>query len=150
MTSLKPWLVPTLVGPFATMWSLTTVMFVIGAQMTIFGERLDSWALAMLLTGFVAAGLVVSLLVADVILLAMKLRQRFFWKAAKVSDPFPSATTVEQEPRWDNSFVASETGSGLSLVQMVDHGSPRNTSSQVCGALIATSDAGLRPMRRAY
>lgn len=75
MTSFRPWLVPTLVGPFATMWSLTTVLFLLFGRAQILGERLDAWAVAMLLTGFIAAGHVVALLVADLTLLRLGLRR---------------------------------------------------------------------------
>jgi hypothetical protein len=75
MTSFRPWLVPTLVGPFATMWTLVTLAFLLAGQAQILGERLDTWAVAMLITGFLAAGHVVALLVADVLLLGLKLRR---------------------------------------------------------------------------
>jgi hypothetical protein len=75
MTKLRPWLVPTLVGPFATLWTLTTLLIVLAGHVRLLGERLDGWALAMFLTGFIAAGQVVSLLIADVALLALRLRR---------------------------------------------------------------------------
>jgi len=75
MTSFRPWLVPTLVGPFATMWTLVTLAFLLTGQAQILGERLDTWAVAMLITGFLAAGQVVALLVSDVLLLKLKLRR---------------------------------------------------------------------------
>ena len=75
MTSFRSWLVPTIVGPFATMWSLTTLAFLLFGRAQILGEQLDAWAVAMLVTGFIAAGHVVALLVADLVLLRARLRQ---------------------------------------------------------------------------
>lgn len=75
MSSFRPWLVPTLAGPFVTMWTLVTIAFLLVGQAQILGERLDSWALAMVLSGFLAAGQVVALLVADVALLKLKWRR---------------------------------------------------------------------------
>jgi hypothetical protein len=41
----------------------------------LLGERFDAWAVAMVVTGFIAAGHVVALLVADIVLLRARLRQ---------------------------------------------------------------------------
>jgi hypothetical protein len=75
MTTFRPWLVPTLAGPFATMWSFTTLVFLLFGRTQLLGERFDAWAVAMVVTGFIAAGHVVALLVADIVLLRARLRQ---------------------------------------------------------------------------
>jgi hypothetical protein len=85
MTTLRPWLVPTLAGPFVTMWSVTTLIFLLLGQAQLLGERFDAWSVAMLVTGFVAAGHAVALLVADVVLLRSGRRQLPMGKRAWMS-----------------------------------------------------------------
>ena len=75
MTDFKPWLRPTLLGPFLTTWGLTTVAHLIaGALVLPNGERLDSWLVSMLSVSFFTAAVVVGLLSADLILLRWKIR----------------------------------------------------------------------------
>jgi hypothetical protein len=83
MTDFTPWLRPTIVGPFVGCYALVTFAHL------AFGDRadevllaglyaehhFDSWVLSILITSFVAAALAVSLIVADVGLLRMKLRR---------------------------------------------------------------------------
>lgn len=79
MTDFGPWLRPTLLGPFITIFGLVTVSHAAlggAADAMIFaGHELDSWLMAMLIGGFLASAIVVSLIVADVSLLAAKLRK---------------------------------------------------------------------------
>ncbi len=76
MTDLRPWLVPTLAGPFVTMWTLTILaLLLIGdGALRVFGFDLDTWAMAFFLSGAFASGLFVFLAIADVVLLATKRR----------------------------------------------------------------------------
>ncbi len=75
MTSLRPWLLPTLTGPFLTTWGITAVLLLLTGQATVLGHRLDTWSLAMLLASAFAAGLVVMLITADVVLLRARMRR---------------------------------------------------------------------------
>lgn len=79
MTDFGPWLRPTLLGPFVTMFALVTIahLAVGGAadEVLLLGQHFDSWVMSMLLTGFVASAIVVSLIFADVALLAAKMRR---------------------------------------------------------------------------
>lgn len=68
------WLRPTLFGPFLTMWTLATVSALLGAQQMLLGYRFDSWVTAMLIGSFLASGMAVLLLTADVVLLKWKKR----------------------------------------------------------------------------
>ncbi len=77
MTDLRSWLVPTLAGPFATMWTLTILALLLIGQgaIRIFGFDLDTWAMALFLSGAFASGLFVFLAIADVVLLSTKSRR---------------------------------------------------------------------------
>jgi hypothetical protein len=77
MTDLRSWLVPTLAGPFTTLWTLTILMLLlIGAgSMRIFGFDADTWAMALFLSGAFASGLFMFLAIADVVLLSRGLRK---------------------------------------------------------------------------
>jgi hypothetical protein len=79
MTDFTPWLRPTIVGPFLGMYALVTfahLAFGDRADEVLYaGHHFDSWVLSILITSFVAAALVVSLIVADLALLRMKLRR---------------------------------------------------------------------------
>lgn len=93
MTDLRSWLVPTLAGPFVTMWTLTILALLLIGQgaIRIFGFDLDTWAMALFLSGAFASGLFVFLAIADVVLLATKRRElptgRTAFKSAALS-PF--------------------------------------------------------------
>lgn len=75
MNDFRPWLRPTLIGPFAVVWGLTTLGHVSVGLATITGDRIDSWLVGMLLGGFFAAAVVVGLIASDVALLGAKLRR---------------------------------------------------------------------------
>ena len=79
MTDFAPWLRPTLLGPFVTMFALVTSSHLAlgGAadEVLLLGHRFDSWVMAMLIAGFISCAIVVSLIVSDVVLLAAKLRR---------------------------------------------------------------------------
>ena len=79
VTDLGSWLRPTILGPFLTMFALVTIshMAVGNAADGVFllGQRFDSWLVTMLITGFVACAIVVSLILADVALLAARWRR---------------------------------------------------------------------------
>jgi hypothetical protein len=76
MTDFRPWLRPTMIGPFATIWAyLTWVMVTAGALVLPSGERIDAWVTLLFLGSFVAAMIVVGLLAADVSLLRLQLRK---------------------------------------------------------------------------
>lgn len=79
MTDFAPWIRPTLLGPFLTMFALATVSHLAlgGAADEVFlaGQHFDSWVIAMLFSSIIASGVVVSLIAADVMLLAVKVRR---------------------------------------------------------------------------
>lgn len=79
MTDFAPWLRPTLLGPFVTIFGLVTFSHLVmggSADQVIFaGHEFDSWVMSMLIASFLAAAIVVSLIVADVTLLAAKVRK---------------------------------------------------------------------------
>ncbi len=83
MTDFAPWIRPTLLGPFLTMFALATVSHLAlgGAADVLFlpgflaGQHFDSWVIAMLFSSVIASGVVVSLIAADVMLLAVKVRR---------------------------------------------------------------------------
>lgn len=76
MNDFSPWLRPTLLGPFVSSLGLVTLSHLtIGEQVLFAGHRFDSWLVSMMVTGFIAAGVVVNLILADVALLKMKLRR---------------------------------------------------------------------------
>ena len=87
MTDLRSWLVPTLAGPFVTMWTLTILaLLVIGeGTIRILGFDLDTWAFALFLSGAFASGLFMWLAIADVVLLSTKRRRLPTGRAAFVS-----------------------------------------------------------------
>jgi hypothetical protein len=73
--SLKAWLLPTVLGPFVTTWGIVAALLLLTGQIAIFDARLDTWAFAFFVTGLIAAGQVVWLLLADWILLRAKIRR---------------------------------------------------------------------------
>lgn len=79
MTDFGPWIRPTLLGPFVTLYALVTISHLAlgGAAdgVLLLGQETDAWAVAMLFASFIASGIVVSLIVADVALLAVKVRK---------------------------------------------------------------------------
>ena len=79
MTDFAPWLRPTLLGPFVTMFALVTSSHLAlgGAadEIVLLGHHFDSWVMGMLIAGFISCAIVVSLIMADVMLLAAKLRR---------------------------------------------------------------------------
>lgn len=75
MTSLRPWLLPTLLGPLLVMWGVATLgAFAIGAAALTHGT-VDDWAVLMMWSTFFGSTMVVFLVASDVVLLASKLRQ---------------------------------------------------------------------------
>jgi len=79
MTDFAPWLRPTLLGPFITLFGLVSVSHALlgGAAdaLLLAGHEFDTWLVAMLFAGMIASPIVVSLIVADVMLLAAKMRR---------------------------------------------------------------------------
>lgn len=76
MDDFRPWLRPTLVGPFATTWTIVTLLLFAQRSLVLpNGERLDVWLLAMLSASTFAAMTVCGLLAADLALLRVKLRK---------------------------------------------------------------------------
>lgn len=75
MTSLRPWLAPTLLGPLTVMWGLATLgSLVMGADVISLG-LVDDWALLMLWATFFGSTMGVFLVGADVTLLKLKMRR---------------------------------------------------------------------------
>ncbi|UJR82614.1 hypothetical protein [Sandaracinus amylolyticus] len=76
MNDFTPWLRPTLVGPFATTWTIVSLLQLAQSALVLpNGERLDAWLLVLLSSSFYAAMIVVGLLSADLVLLRTKLRR---------------------------------------------------------------------------
>lgn len=75
MTSLSPWLKPTLLGPLLTLWTLTTIGSITVGMATLSGGRLDNWAVGMLWASFFGCTLGVLAVAVDVLLLRLKWRQ---------------------------------------------------------------------------
>ena len=76
MDDFRPWLRPTLLGPFVTTWTVATLLlFAQQALVLPNGERLDAWLLALVSTSFFAAMVVCGLLAADLALLRAKMRK---------------------------------------------------------------------------
>jgi len=75
MTTLRPWLAPTLLGPLCVMWGLATLgSLVMGVEAISFG-LLDDWALLMMWATFFGSTMGVFLVGADVTLLKLKWRR---------------------------------------------------------------------------
>ncbi|MCB9596454.1 MAG: hypothetical protein H6719_27270 [Sandaracinaceae bacterium] len=75
MTSLRPWLMPTLLGPLLVMWGVATLgAFAIGAAALTHGT-VDDWAVLMMWSTFFGCTMGVFLVLSDVFLLASKTRQ---------------------------------------------------------------------------
>ncbi|AKF04776.1 hypothetical protein [Sandaracinus amylolyticus] len=76
MNDFTPWLRPTLVGPFATTWTIVSLLQLAQSALVLpNGERLDAWLLVLLSTSFYAAMIVVGLLSADLLLLRAQMRR---------------------------------------------------------------------------
>jgi hypothetical protein len=80
MTDFGPWVRPLLIGPFLSTFGVVTILHLLlgdhAADEVLFaGHAFDSWLVSMLISGFIAAGIVVNLIVADVALLAVKMRR---------------------------------------------------------------------------
>ena len=74
MTSFRPWLAPTLLGPLLVMWGLATLgAYAIGTAALTFGT-VDDWAMLMMWATFFGSTMGIVLVGADVTLLAMKFR----------------------------------------------------------------------------
>ncbi|MGE3633220.1 MAG: hypothetical protein AB7P00_25200 [Sandaracinaceae bacterium] len=72
---MRPWLAPTLFGPLLSCWgyiSLGSLLFGVAA---LSGDRFDSWLIAMVWGSAFGSMLSVISVVADVVLLKLKLRQ---------------------------------------------------------------------------
>ncbi|MEZ4340599.1 MAG: hypothetical protein R3B82_28595 [Sandaracinaceae bacterium] len=75
MTTLRPWLLPTLLGPLLVMWGVATLgAFAIGTSALTFGT-VDDWAVLMMWCTLFGSTMGVFLVGADVVLLAGKVRQ---------------------------------------------------------------------------
>ncbi len=75
MTSFGTWLKPTLLGPIFTMWFTTTLGSLLVGMHVLSGGRFDSWVTGMLVASFFGAGLGVTLVGMDVLLLRLKVRK---------------------------------------------------------------------------
>lgn len=76
MDDFRPWLRPTLLGPFVTTWMVATLMlFAQRALVLPNGEQLDAWLLVLVSSGFFASMVVCGLLAADLALLRVKARK---------------------------------------------------------------------------
>ena len=74
MTSLRPWLAPTLLGPLLVMWAVATLgAFAIGAAALTHGT-VEDWAVLMMWSTLFGCTMGVALIFADVQLLASKVR----------------------------------------------------------------------------
>lgn len=75
MTSLRPWLTPTLLSPLLVTWAIATYgAFVIGAATFTHG-LIDNWAVLMLWATFFGSTMGVALVGADVAFLSFKMRR---------------------------------------------------------------------------
>lgn len=74
MQSFTPWLRPTLVGPLGTLWTLVTALHLLIGMETLSDGRIDSWAIAMMLSTAYGCTLIVALIVSDLFLLKAKVR----------------------------------------------------------------------------
>jgi hypothetical protein len=93
VTDFAAWLRPTILGPFVTSWAFATLGSVLGMQ-HVLGQRFDSWVTAMLFASFFAAGVVVLLIVADVVLLQAKKRMLPTGERAWTSSCFAPLATM--------------------------------------------------------
>lgn len=76
MDDFRPWLRPTLLGPFVTTWTVATLMlFAQRALVLPNGEQLDAWLLVLVSSGFFASMVVCGLLAADLVLLRARARK---------------------------------------------------------------------------
>lgn len=76
MTDFRPWLRPTLYGPFLTTWVSATLLLLAQSVLVLpNGERLDQWLVMLFGASFFAAMCVVGLLSADLALLRTKQRK---------------------------------------------------------------------------
>ncbi|MBX3273947.1 MAG: hypothetical protein KF729_27025 [Sandaracinaceae bacterium] len=75
MTSLRPWLLPTLLGPLLVMWGLATLGAIALGTTALTHGTVDDWAVLMLWSTFFGCTMGVALVVSDVVLLVAKLRQ---------------------------------------------------------------------------
>ena len=85
MTSLRPWLAPTLLGPLLVTWGFATFgALTIGASSLTLGF-VDDWAVLMMWATFFGSTMGVLLVGADVFLLALKWRSLPTGTAAWIS-----------------------------------------------------------------
>ena len=74
MTSLRPWLQPTLLGPLLTLWGLATFLSMLfGAAAASLG-KVDTWAVLMMWATFIGSAIGVITVGIDVFLLQLKWR----------------------------------------------------------------------------
>jgi len=71
---MRPWLLPTLLGPLLTLWGLATFLsMLIGAAAASLG-RIDTWAVLMMWATFIGSAIAVITVGVDVFLLWLKWR----------------------------------------------------------------------------
>lgn len=76
MDDFRPWIRPTVLGPYLTTFGFVTLAHLsFGEEVLLAGHRLDSFLLAILTLGFYASALVVLLVIADVTYLRWKWRK---------------------------------------------------------------------------
>jgi hypothetical protein len=76
MDDFRPWIRPTVLGPFVTTYSLVaTSHLTFGEEVLLAGHRLDSLLVGLLTMGFFSSALVVMLILADVTYLKWKWRR---------------------------------------------------------------------------
>lgn len=74
MTSLRPWLKPTLLGPLLTTWGLGTLGAILVGAAALSGGRLDGWLQLMIFATFFGCAIGVILVGVDVVLLKLQWR----------------------------------------------------------------------------
>ncbi|MBN8613589.1 MAG: hypothetical protein J0L92_23540 [Deltaproteobacteria bacterium] len=76
MNDFRPWIRPTVLGPFLTTFSFVAIAHLtFGEEVLLAGHRLDSLLLGLLTMGFFSSALVVMLIMADVTFLQRKWRK---------------------------------------------------------------------------
>jgi hypothetical protein len=76
MNDFRPWIRPTVLGPFVTTFSFVAIAHLtFGEEVLLAGHRLDSLLLGLLTMGFFSSALVVMLIMADVTFLQRKWRK---------------------------------------------------------------------------
>ena len=74
MTSLRPWLQPTLLGPLLTLWGLATFLSMLFGAAAATNGMIDTWAVLMMWATFIGSSIGVITVAVDVTLLKLKWR----------------------------------------------------------------------------